>query len=82
MDRNSRDPLVIGVITLLLALSWITVPLRVYVRARMIKWFAIDDWMAVVTLVSNFLIELSAPQPMPGLSNRTTTNLYSSSASL
>ena len=34
-----------------LVLSWVTVGLRVYVRAGMLKSFGMDDWAMVVTLV-------------------------------
>jgi len=34
----------------MLALSWVTVSLRVYVRTRLIKAFGSDDWLAVATL--------------------------------
>lgn len=42
-----------AVAILFLVLSWIAVMLRVYVRGIMTKSFGIDDYLAVVTLVSS-----------------------------
>jgi len=39
----------------MLALSWVAVILRIYVRAWVIKAFGSDDWLAVATLVSRHL---------------------------
>ena len=41
-----------------LALSWICVALRVYVRAGLINAFGIDDWCMVATLVCVHLKEV------------------------
>jgi hypothetical protein len=49
---ENRGPQLIGVIILFLALSWIAVPLRMWVRIKIIKSFALDDWLTLVTLVS------------------------------
>ena len=41
-----------------LVLSWVTVGLRVYVRAGMLKSFGMDDWAMVVTVVSLIYIPI------------------------
>jgi hypothetical protein len=48
---DDRGPELLGVIITFLALSWITVLARCYVRVLMIKAFAIDDWLILLTLV-------------------------------
>jgi hypothetical protein len=40
-----------------LILTWITVPLRCFVRARLNKSFGLDGWFMVASLVSDTLIE-------------------------
>jgi hypothetical protein len=47
---EDRGPELLGVIILFLALSWTTVLARCYVRIVMIKAFAIDDWLILVSL--------------------------------
>ena len=41
---------------LFLALAWISVLLRVYVRAYMIRFFGWDDWLMLLSLVGFALI--------------------------
>jgi len=50
MDDRSHEVLAVAI--LFLVTSWITVGLRVYVRAGMLKTFGSDDWAMVATLVS------------------------------
>lgn len=50
MQAPNRGPELEGTIILFLALSWVTVVLRCYVRIRMIKCFAIDDYLTLITL--------------------------------
>lgn len=50
MAGDYRGDKVAEVTILFLALSWVTVSLRVYVRAIMTKSFGIDDWLAVLSL--------------------------------
>lgn len=47
-DRSGQ---VLAVNILFFVLSWLTVSLRVYVRAGMLKSFGIDDWLMVVSHV-------------------------------
>jgi hypothetical protein len=47
---EDRGPELLGVIITFLVLSWITVLARCYVRAVMIKAFALDDWLILLTL--------------------------------
>ncbi|KAF2181548.1 hypothetical protein K469DRAFT_671295 [Zopfia rhizophila CBS 207.26] len=49
MENRSGE--VLAVAGLFFALTWLTVGLRVYVRAGMLKIFGKDDWTMVVTLV-------------------------------
>jgi hypothetical protein len=51
MADDFRGPDIKAVAILFLALSWISVTLRCYVRVFMTKLFRIDDWLAVATLV-------------------------------
>lgn len=50
MEDRSHEVLAVAV--LFLTLTWITVLLRVYVRAGMLKSWGLDDWMMLVTQVS------------------------------
>jgi hypothetical protein len=47
---DNRGPELLGVIILFLVLSWLTVLARCWVRIRMIKAFAFDDWLLLGTL--------------------------------
>jgi hypothetical protein len=47
---QDRGPQLHAVVILFLALAWITVAIRCYVRISMIKSFSIDDYLALVTL--------------------------------
>jgi len=49
MEDRSQQVLAVALVFVILA--WITVGLRVYVRAFMLRTFALDDWLIVVTLV-------------------------------
>jgi hypothetical protein len=49
-DEDNRRPEVETVIISFLVLSWVTVLARCWVRIRMIKAFALDDWLTVLTL--------------------------------
>lgn len=48
---ESRGPEILAVIVLFLVLSWLTVLARCWVRVKMIKAFALDDWLLLVTLL-------------------------------
>lgn len=47
---EDRGPELLAVVLLFLILSWLTVLTRCWVRIRMVKAFAIDDWLLVTTL--------------------------------
>lgn len=49
--NDSRQPLVIGVISMLLVLAFTSVALRVYTRAVIVKAFGWDDAAAIFALV-------------------------------
>ncbi|OCK74960.1 hypothetical protein K432DRAFT_309581 [Lepidopterella palustris CBS 459.81] len=49
MDDRSHEVLAVAIFFLIL--SWVTVSLRVYVRAGMLKSFGLDDWIMVLTLL-------------------------------
>lgn len=48
--KDNRSPEVKIVIISFLAVSWVTVLARCWVRIRIIKAFALDDWLTVFTL--------------------------------
>lgn len=48
---EDRSQQVLAVALVFLVLAWITVGLRVYVRAFMLRSFALEDWLIVLTLV-------------------------------
>ena len=52
---DNRGPLIVPVIIMFFVLTSIFIPLRVYTRLRIIKAFALDDWLAVITQVSTLL---------------------------
>jgi hypothetical protein len=52
---EDRGPQVAAVAISFLVLSWVAVSLRVFVRSFMVKNFGMDDWLAVATLVSEFI---------------------------
>ncbi|KAL2259519.1 hypothetical protein VTK26DRAFT_6787 [Humicola hyalothermophila] len=52
-DAPTDGPMITGVAAALTGLSLITVCLRTYVRAILIKAFGIDDWVILVTWVSS-----------------------------
>jgi hypothetical protein len=54
MAIDNRGPQVEAVAILFLTLSWIAVGLRCYVRLFLTKLFRVDDWLAVISLVSDF----------------------------
>jgi hypothetical protein len=47
-----RAPELLGTLGLFLALSTITIALRVYCRVLLIKNFGLDDWFAVISWVT------------------------------
>jgi hypothetical protein len=47
---DDRGTEMLGVVILFLVLSWLTVLARCYVRIFMIKAFAVDDWLILITL--------------------------------
>lgn len=53
MERPSdnRGPQMLGVTASFLVLMWVTVMARCYVRIKIIKAFAMDDWLALATLI-------------------------------
>lgn len=51
-DSQDRGSEASAVAILFLVASWIAVMMRVYVRGIMTKSFGMDDYLAVVTLVS------------------------------
>lgn len=51
MANGERGADIKAVAILFLALSWISVSLRCYVRLVIKKLFRVDDWLAVATLV-------------------------------
>lgn len=52
MVAENRGPELAGVIIFFLAFTFITVGLRCYTMGHMMKRFYVEDWLAVVTLVS------------------------------
>lgn len=50
-DSNGVGLLVAAIVTLVI--SWLSVALRTYVRAGMIKSFQVDDWVMLAGLVSD-----------------------------
>ena len=59
ISMQSRAPQLEAVTAAFLVLAWITVGLRVWVRACMIKQFGPDDSVIIVSLVRIFLANLS-----------------------
>ena len=51
MAADDNPHVVSNLTAAVLALSWIAVLLRIYVRAKLIQAFGLDDWLAVATLV-------------------------------
>lgn len=51
-DMDGRGQEVLAVAILFGILTWLTVSLRVYVRAIMLKAWGWDDWTMLATLVS------------------------------
>jgi hypothetical protein len=47
-----RSPQVLIVNVIFWILSWISILLRLYVRAGLLKWFGVDDWTMIITQVS------------------------------
>lgn len=48
---GSRAEVLCAVTVTFLVLAWLTVSLRVFVRARIVKAFGLDDWLMIVSLV-------------------------------
>jgi hypothetical protein len=53
MEDRSQQVLAVGIS--FIALAWISVAIRVYVRAIMQRFFGMDDWLMVLTLVKIIL---------------------------
>lgn len=53
---ENRGPQVAATASMFLALSWITVALRCYVRGYLTKSFGLDDWLALAALVCGWNI--------------------------
>jgi hypothetical protein len=70
MVKENRGPEVEAVAILFLTLAWISVSLRYYVRAVMMKSFGMDDWLAIVALVS-----VSPENSFPHLLEMTTKSI-------
>jgi len=49
--QDNRGPEMLGVTVSFLVLMWVTVSARCYVRIKIINAFAVDDWLAVATLL-------------------------------
>lgn len=52
---EDRSQQVLAVAILFFILSWLTVLLRIYVRAGMLKSFGLDDWLMVTTQVRDII---------------------------
>jgi hypothetical protein len=50
LAMEDRGPEFLIIVIVFLVLSWLTVLARCYVRIFMIKAFAVDDWLILVTL--------------------------------
>lgn len=48
---EDRSQQVLAATLIFITLAWIAVGLRVYVRAFMLRTFALDDWLIVLSLV-------------------------------
>lgn len=48
----NRAPEVYAVAAVFLALTWLTALLRCYVRGVVAKKFGLEDWLAILSLVS------------------------------
>lgn len=57
-DRSDRSIQLLSVALVFIILAWITVGLRVYVRGYMLRAFALDDWLMVLTLVCAIATEI------------------------
>jgi len=72
MAKENRGPEVEVVAILFLILTWISVSLRCYVRALMMKSFGMDDWLAIVALVCACP---ESPFPLLDISTKSTAEL-------
>lgn len=52
MTPNDRGPELAVIVAVFLGLSSITVALRCYVRAHILRAFQVEDWLAVATMVN------------------------------
>lgn len=48
---EDRGPRLRNITAVFLALAIFSTALRCYVRARIVKWFGLDDWLMVAALV-------------------------------
>jgi hypothetical protein len=49
---EDRGPRLRNITAIFLAFAVFSTALRCYVRARIVKWFGLDDWLMVVAVVS------------------------------
>jgi hypothetical protein len=59
-DTDDRSGSVKAVMYLFLALAWITYPMRVWVRVKMLKAVGLDDILTTITMVSSPRLKLPA----------------------
>ena len=52
LDYSNRGNAIVGTCIIAIVITGIVVPLRLYVRATMVKWVGWDDWMILATAVS------------------------------
>lgn len=62
MGFVNRGPQVSGVAGFFLAITWVTVALRCYCRAIVVKSFGVDDYLAVLSQVGPPLRGIPPPQ--------------------
>lgn len=57
MSEDDRSAGVLAVAVTFLTLTWIVVPLRIYVRTVLTKAFGLDDVLLIITQVNANLVE-------------------------
>jgi len=57
MKDLARGNTVLAIAILFFLLSWLTVSLRIYVRAALLRTWGKDDWAMLTTVVSNASIK-------------------------
>jgi len=53
---EDRGPRLRNICAVFLAFAVFSTAIRCYVRARMVKWFGLDDWLMVAAVVSLTII--------------------------